>query len=89
VDDPRAESRLPAAVRDIVAGAVLVTLGVVTGGTSLFGRGDGIDVAFDVLGAVWIAWGLWRLVRWHRARSTASTHGRMDAAIKDPDRSDR
>lgn len=62
-DDPARELGRAAAVRDLVAGLALIGLGVLVGGTSLDGQGDGFDHAFDTLALFWIAWALVRLVR--------------------------
>jgi hypothetical protein len=61
-DDPARERRPRAGVRDVIAGAVLLAIGVVTGATSLDGGADGIDYVFDALGTFWIVWGIYRLV---------------------------
>lgn len=62
--DPTREHALNPAVRDLVAGAVLLGLGLWTGGSSLVGDFDRLDVLFDVLGGVWMLWGLIRIVRY-------------------------
>ena len=63
VVDASAELNRRAAIRDLVIGAALLGLGLVTGGSTLDGRADGIDYVFDGLALGWIAWGLVRLVR--------------------------
>lgn len=63
VVDASAELTRRAAIRDLVIGAALLGLGLVTGGSTLDGRADGIDYVFDGLALGWIAWGLVRLVR--------------------------
>lgn len=60
---PELEQGRRAAVRDLLAGLGLLGLGALVGGTSLTGRGDGVDVAFDLLAGAWIGWGLFRLRR--------------------------
>lgn len=76
--EEREEQSLRPAIRDIVAGALLLVIGLLTGGSwlwSLLTTGelmaegvDGLDVAFDALGLIWLGWGLARLVRYWRAR---------------------
>lgn len=73
--DPDAEAARDlgrgAAIRDVVAGATLLGIGVVSGGASWLGDADGVDVAFDVLGVAWIAWGLGRLIVGRRRGPTS------------------
>lgn len=71
-EDPDREHGRGAALRDILAGAALIGVGLVTGGSTLDGDFDGVDVFFDVLGGAWIAWGLVRLVLIRRARSRSA-----------------
>lgn len=59
-DDPAREATPAAALRDVVAGALLLALGLVTGTSVLDGRADAIDYVFDGLGVGWIAWGALR-----------------------------
>jgi hypothetical protein len=61
--DPSTELTRRAAIRDLVIGAALLGLGLVTGGSTLDGRADGIDYVFDGLALGWIAWALVRLAR--------------------------
>lgn len=65
--DPSAELDKRAAIRDLLLGAALLGVGLVTGGSTLDGRADGIDYVFDGLALGWIAWGLVRLARRPRA----------------------
>ena len=62
-----------AAVRDVVAGAALLAIGLIAGGASWAEGADGVDVAFDLLGVAWILWGVARLVR-----PRATSPGRPD-----------
>jgi hypothetical protein len=57
------ERRANAAIRDILAGAALLALGLLTRSSSLDGGADGIDYLFDAIGLFWIGWGVFRLVR--------------------------
>lgn len=50
-----------AALRDVVAGVVLLAIGLATGGSVLDGRADALDYVFDGLAITWIAWGALRL----------------------------
>jgi len=68
--DPADELTRRAAIRDIVLGAALLGVGLLTGGSTLDGRADGIDYVFDGLALGWIAWGLVRLVRRPRAKAS-------------------
>ncbi len=52
-----------AALRDLAAGGALLGLGLVTGGSSLRGSLDGVDLFFDALALAWIGWGAFRLIR--------------------------
>lgn len=61
---PTEKERAPAAIlRDLAAGAALIALGALTGGSSWTPPLDGVDIFFDALGAAWIVWALVRLVR--------------------------
>jgi hypothetical protein len=62
-----------AAVRDLVAGAALLGVGWLVGGSSFDGSADGLDYAFDGLAALWIGWALLRLARPPKAAPTAGT----------------
>lgn len=55
--DPADELTRRAAIRDIVLGAALLGVGLLTGGSTLDGRADGIDYVFDGLALGWIARG--------------------------------
>ena len=61
--DPSAELTRRAAIRDLIMGAALIGLGLLTGGSTLDGQADGIDYVFDGLALGLIAWGLARLAR--------------------------
>ncbi len=59
--DPQRERANGAALRDALAGALLLGLGVATGGSILDGRADALDYVFDGLGIAWLCWGAVRL----------------------------
>lgn len=59
--DPHREGARAAALRDVAAGAVLLALGLLTGGSSFDGRADAIDYVFDALAIAWVTWGAVRL----------------------------
>lgn len=60
--DPGRELDLGPALRDVAAGAALIGIGLLTGGSSFDGHDlDRLDVVFDALGGLWMLWGLARV----------------------------
>lgn len=51
-----------AGLRDLLAGLLLLGIGVLTGGSSLGAEPDAVDYLFDVVGLLWASWGLVRIM---------------------------
>lgn len=70
-DEPEREHGLGPALRDVLAGVALLGLGLWTGGSTLDGDFDRLDVFFDALAALWILWGVARLALARRSGDAA------------------
>ena len=56
------ENKIGRGIGDIVAGVVLIGIGLVWGGSIFLGNADVLDVFFDVLGIFWIAKGIYKMI---------------------------
>lgn len=57
------EKKIGRGIGDIVAGVVLIGIGLLWGGSIFLGTADIIDVFFDCLGIFWIVKGIYKMVR--------------------------
>lgn len=58
-----AGSKISKGIKDIIAGVVLIGIGLVFGGSIFLGSADALDVFFDCLGLFWIGSGIYKMVR--------------------------
>jgi uncharacterized membrane protein HdeD (DUF308 family) len=56
------EKKIGRGFGDIVAGVVLIGIGLVWGGSIFLGNADALDVFFDVLGIFWICKGIYKMI---------------------------
>lgn len=57
------ENKIGRGIGDIVAGVVLIGIGLVWGGSIFLGNADALDVFFDGLGIFWIVKGIYKMIR--------------------------
>ena len=57
------ENKIGRGIGDIIAGVVLIGIGLVWGGSIFLGTADALDVFFDGLGIFWIVKGIYRMIR--------------------------
>ena len=57
------ENKIGRGIGDIVAGVVLIGIGLVWGGSIFLGTADALDVFFDGLGIFWIVKGIYKMIR--------------------------
>ena len=58
-----AGSKIGKGIKDIIAGVVLIGIGLVLGGSIFLGTADALDVFFDCLGLFWIGLGIYKMIR--------------------------
>lgn len=58
-----AGSKISKGIKDIIAGVVLIGIGLVFGGSIFLGSADALDVFFDCLGLFWIGSGIYKMLR--------------------------
>jgi hypothetical protein len=56
------ENKIGRGIGDIIAGVVLIGIGLVWGGSIFLGTADALDVFFDGLGIFWIVKGIYKMV---------------------------
>jgi hypothetical protein len=56
------EKKIGRGIGDIIAGVVLIGIGLVWGGSIFLGNADVLDVFFDVLGIFWICKGVYKMI---------------------------
>ena len=56
------ENKIGRGIGDIVAGVVLIGIGLVWGGSIFLGTADALDVFFDGLGIFWIVKGIYKMI---------------------------
>ena len=56
-------SRFSKGIKDIIAGVVLIGIGLVFGGSIFLGTADSLDIFFDCLGLFWIGLGIYKMIR--------------------------
>jgi hypothetical protein len=57
------ENKIGRGIGDIIAGVVLIGIGLVWGGSIFLGTADALDVFFDGLGIFWIVKGIYKMIR--------------------------
>ena len=58
-----AGSNIGRGMKDIIAGVVLIGIGLVFGGSIFLGTADTLDIFFDCLGLFWIGLGIYKMIR--------------------------
>lgn len=58
-----AGSKIGKGIKDVIAGVVLIGIGLVLGGSIFLGTADALDIFFDCLGLFWIGLGIYKMVR--------------------------
>lgn len=58
-----AGSKIGRGIKDIIAGVVLIGIGLVFGGSIFLGTADALDIFFDCLGLFWIGLGIYKMIR--------------------------
>ena len=58
-----AGSKISKGIKDIIAGVVLIGIGLVWGGSIFLGTADTLDIFFDCLGLFWIGLGIYKMIR--------------------------
>jgi hypothetical protein len=58
-----AGSKIGRGMKDIIAGVVLIGIGLVFGGSIFLGTADTLDIFFDCLGLFWIGLGIYKMIR--------------------------
>jgi hypothetical protein len=58
-----AGSKIGRGMKDIIAGVVLIGIGLVFGGSIFLGTADALDIFFDCLGLFWIGLGIYKMIR--------------------------
>lgn len=58
-----AGNKIGRGIADIIAGVVLIGIGLVWGGSIFLGTADVLDVFFDGLGIFWIVKGIYKMIR--------------------------
>jgi hypothetical protein len=56
------ENKIGRGIGDIIAGVVLIGIGLVWGGSIFLGTADALDVFFDGLGIFWIVKGIYKMM---------------------------
>ena len=57
------ENKIGRGIGDIIAGVVLIGIGLVWGGSIFLGTADALDIFFDGLGIFWIVKGIYKMIR--------------------------
>jgi hypothetical protein len=57
------ENKIGRGIGDIIAGVILIGIGLVWGGSIFLGTADALDVFFDGLGIFWIVKGIYKMIR--------------------------
>jgi hypothetical protein len=58
-----AGSKIGKGIKDVIAGVVLIGIGLVFGGSIFLGTADALDIFFDCLGLFWIGLGIYKMIR--------------------------
>ncbi len=56
------ENKIGRGIGDIIAGVVLIGIGLIWGGSIFLGTADVLDVFFDGLGIFWIVKGIYKMI---------------------------
>ncbi len=56
------ENKIGRGIGDIIAGVVLIGIGLIWGGSIFLGTADALDVFFDGLGIFWIVKGIYKMI---------------------------
>ncbi len=62
-DQESSANKIGRGIKDIIAGVVLIGIGLVLGGSIFLGNADALDIFFDCLGLFWIGSGIYKMVR--------------------------
>ena len=57
------ENKIGRGIGDIIAGVVLIGIGLIWGGSIFLGTADALDIFFDGLGIFWIVKGIYKMIR--------------------------
>jgi hypothetical protein len=58
-----AGSKIGKGIKDVIAGVVLIGIGLVFGGSIFLGTADALDIFLDCLGLFWIGLGIYKMIR--------------------------
>jgi hypothetical protein len=58
-----AGSKISKGIKDVIAGVVLIGIGLVWGGSIFLGTASTLDIFFDCLGLLWIGLGIYKMIR--------------------------
>ena len=56
------ENKIGRGIGDIIAGVVLIGIGLIWGGSIFLGTADALDIFFDGLGIFWIVKGIYKMI---------------------------